>query len=108
MSDVIDSAEIDRIERGPDRIWATVNGASTRVPDGGRQLLGGWSEDSERPRAIEYVRADLYAALVTEVMEGREHRKLLLDAINSGRNEPLMIARDKVYADLKETDNAGE
>lgn len=47
----------------PERIWATVNGASTRLPDGGRQLLGGWSQDPERPRAMEYVRADIHAAL---------------------------------------------
>ena len=56
----------------PERIWATVNGASTRLPDGGRQLLGGWSEDSERPSAVEYVRADIHAALVSELMESRE------------------------------------
>lgn len=128
MSDVIDSAEIDRIERGPDRIWATVNGASTRVPDGGRQLLGGWSEDSERPRAIEYVRADLYAALVTEVMEGREEKpvafmqedgsllvpegspiKELWDAIPKpevGKKLLPLYARN--FLKDKETDNAGE
>jgi hypothetical protein len=47
----------------PDRIFATVNGMSTRLPDGGRQFIGGWSEDRERPRAIEYIRADLVAEL---------------------------------------------
>lgn len=41
--------------RHPARIWATVNGASTRLPDGGRQLIGGWSEDKDRPGAAEYV-----------------------------------------------------
>lgn len=50
----------------PEKIWATVNGASTRLPDGGRQLLGGWSEDAGRPRAVGYVRADLHAALIAE------------------------------------------
>ena len=41
----------------PERIWATVNGASTRLPDGVRQFIGGWSEDPTRPRAVEYVKA---------------------------------------------------
>lgn len=48
----------------PARIWATVNGASTRLPDGGRQFIGGWSEDSQRPRATEYIRADIARDLV--------------------------------------------
>jgi hypothetical protein len=57
----------------PKRIWATVNGASTRLPDGGRQLIGGWSEDKDLPRAVEYIRADLSAieapAAASEVTE---------------------------------------
>lgn len=48
----------------PQRIYATVNGASTRVPDGGRQLVGGWSETSDRPGAVEYVRADVFRSLM--------------------------------------------
>lgn len=48
----------------PARIWATCNGMSTRLPDGKRQFIGGWSEDSDRPRAIEYVRADAVEELV--------------------------------------------
>jgi len=48
----------------PKRILATVNGMSTRLPDGKRQFIGGWSEDSDRPRAIEYVRADAVEGLV--------------------------------------------
>lgn len=56
----------------PERIWATINGASTRIPDGGRQLIGGWSQDRDRPRAVEYVRADLYAALEAQLAETRK------------------------------------
>lgn len=48
----------------PQRIYATVNGASTRVPDGGRQFIGGWSETSDRPGAAEYVRADIFDSLM--------------------------------------------
>ena len=43
----------------PVRIFATVNGASTRLPDGSCQLIGGWCEDKTRPRVQEYVRADI-------------------------------------------------
>lgn len=43
----------------PERIWATLNGMSTRLPDGKRQFIGGWSEDPERGRVTEYIRADL-------------------------------------------------
>lgn len=43
----------------PERIWATLNGMSTRLPDGKRQLIGGWSEDPERDHVTEFVRADL-------------------------------------------------
>jgi hypothetical protein len=56
----------------PPRIFATVNGASTRLPDGGRQLLGGWSEDKDRPGAVEYVRADIADDLTTAYMAGFE------------------------------------
>lgn len=116
--------EAQRVERGPERIWATVNGASTRVPDGGRQLIGGWSEDAERPRAIEYVRADLYAALVSEVIEARELLPDLCDdleaEINARYQPPVHPAMARKYdQDMeivrrarsflnKETDNAGE
>lgn len=46
------------MSNAPERIWATVNGASTSLPSGTRQLIGGWSETSDRPNAVEYVRAD--------------------------------------------------
>lgn len=45
--------------KAPERIWATVNGMSTRLPDMARMMIGGWSEDKDRPHAVEYVRADL-------------------------------------------------
>jgi hypothetical protein len=65
----------------PKRIWATVNGASTRLPDGGRQLIGGWSEDKDIPRAVEYIRADLSAleapAAASEVTEDQVERACL-------------------------------
>lgn len=48
----------------PARIWATCNGMSTRLPDGRRQFIGGWSEDKDRPRAEQFIRADLVEPLV--------------------------------------------
>jgi len=62
---IADRAERDH-HNSPVRIWATVNGASTRLPDGARQLIGGWSEDSSRPRSTEYIRADVVASLTAE------------------------------------------
>lgn len=53
----------------PERIWASVNGMSTRLPDGGRQFIGGWSEDPARPRVTEYVRADIAEALESRCRE---------------------------------------
>lgn len=52
----------DTVKHAPERIWATVNGMSTRLPDGARQFIGGWSEDPDRDRVTEYVRADLCRA----------------------------------------------
>lgn len=43
----------------PERIFATVNGQSTRLPDGARQWVGGWSQDNSRSGVTEYVRADI-------------------------------------------------
>lgn len=48
----------------PAMIWATCNGMSTRLPDGHRQFVGGWSEDKDRPRAEQFIRADLVEPLV--------------------------------------------
>lgn len=50
----------------PDRIWATVNGMSTRLPDGARQLVGGWSQDADRAGAAEYVLASTLESLQRE------------------------------------------
>lgn len=47
------------LSNAPERIFATINGMSTRLPDGHRQLIGGWSQDADRRGAVEYVRADL-------------------------------------------------
>ena len=45
--------------KAPDRIFATVNGSITRMPDHKTWLTGGWDEYASSPRAIEYVRADI-------------------------------------------------
>lgn len=50
----------------PDRIWATVNGMSTRLPDGARQLVGGWSQDAARAGSAEYVLAATLESLLRE------------------------------------------
>lgn len=55
----------------PARIWATCNGMSTRLPDGHRQFIGGWSEDEDRPRAEQFIRADLVEPLVEALRECR-------------------------------------
>lgn len=47
------------MSHAPERIYATVNGSSTRLPDGVRQLVGGWSQDAGRDLAVAYIRADL-------------------------------------------------
>lgn len=57
---------IKKAENAPDRIWATVNGMSTRYPDGSRQLIGGWQQDGGRGGAVEYVRASTLEALQRE------------------------------------------
>lgn len=65
----------------PERIWATVNGSSVRLPDRVRQLLGGWSEDAERPRAIEYVRIDVVRRLADALYaQVYEHGAVTSDA----------------------------
>lgn len=53
----------------PERIWATLNGMSTRLPDGKRQFIGGWSEDPERGRVTPYTRTDLVEAERAECVE---------------------------------------
>lgn len=63
----------------PAMIWATCNGMSTRLPDGHRQFVGGWSEDKDRPRAEQFIRADLVEPLVEALKEAR-------DALNGAPN----------------------
>lgn len=60
---------IKKADNAPDRIWATVNGMSTRLPDGVRQLVGGWSQDADRAGSVEYVRASTLEALQRENAE---------------------------------------
>lgn len=71
---------LEEIKKGnhPDRIWATVNGASTRLPDGARQLIGGWSQDADRAGAAEYVLASTLESLQRE----NEALKNLIDGDN--------------------------
>ena len=65
LTEALEAARAD----APTRIYATVNGASTRLPEGSRQLIGGWGERSDSPRAVEYIRADIVAGLV-EALKG--------------------------------------
>lgn len=72
----------------PDRIWATVNGMSTRLPDGARQLVGGWSQDAARAGSAEYVLASTLEILQRENEELRRdlsheasHRQKLQNAL---------------------------
>ncbi len=70
--------------RHPVRIWATVNGVSTRLPDGVRQLIGGWSEDKDRPGAAEYA---LTASMPKDV-------KGLIDDLNGHSRSSAKHGRD--------------
>lgn len=53
----------------PETIWATLNGMSTRLPDGKRQFVGGWSEDASRDRVTKFVRADIAERERAELVE---------------------------------------
>lgn len=66
--DVAGMTALEEIKKGnhPDRIWATVNGMSTRLPDGARQLVGGWSQDADRTGTVEYVLASTIESLQRE------------------------------------------
>lgn len=68
----------------PDRIWATVNGMSTRLPDGARQLVGGWSQDADRTGAVEYVLAATLESLQRENEELRNALKKANDRACGG------------------------
>ncbi|KAA3503249.1 hypothetical protein DXM27_10345 [Rhizobium rhizogenes] len=75
----------------PDRIWATVNGMSTRLPDGARQLVGGWSQDADRIGAVEYVLASTLESLQRENEELRKDRYDLAYAITGGEDAPGLL-----------------
>ena len=70
----------------PDRIFVTVNGVSTRLPDGRRQLIGGWSEDASRPGAAEYVRASHLTSAAPDLYERLE-----------ASTKTLILERDVYY-----------
>ena len=60
--------------RHPARIWATVNGARTRLPNGKRFLIGGWAEERHPDRTKserQYVRADVAEETLAALKEGR-------------------------------------
>lgn len=71
-----------RQSAAPARIFATVNGLSTRLPDGGRQLIGGWSQDPHRPRVVEYVRADLMAEVLPLVKRLSGHLRCEISCVD--------------------------
>lgn len=52
------------MSEAPERIWATVNGASKQIPSMEIILIGGWSEKDDK--GTEFVRADLHDALEAE------------------------------------------
>lgn len=69
----------DTASKMPARIWATCNGMSTRLPDGHRQFIGGWSEDKSRAGAEAYYRTDIVEAMAEALGEAR-------DALNGAPN----------------------
>lgn len=92
---------IKKADSAPDRIWATVNGMSTRLPDGVRQLVGGWSQDAGRSGAVEYVRASTLEALQRENETLRQALKPFSDhagglfQINFNRNDEVSAVETK-------------
>ena len=62
----------------PERIFAKVNGFTTRHPDGSRALIGGWCERQE-DRSIEYIRDDLVPAPSVSVKTAAKHLLTIWD-----------------------------
>lgn len=73
----------------PARILAIVNGMSTRLPDGNCQMLGGWSEDSAGPRAVEYVRTDLFATSEAARIKAEGEVERLREALEKIEEHPI-------------------
>ncbi|MDO5658324.1 MAG: hypothetical protein Q4G36_08380 [Paracoccus sp. (in: a-proteobacteria)] len=61
----------------PARIWATVNGGGTSLPSGAPYVQGGWEDRPDKPRAVEYVRADLVEALMAKASAIAGHNLFL-------------------------------
>jgi len=80
----------------PARIWATCNGMSTRLPDGRRQFIGGWSEDKGRPRAEAFIRADIVEQMAEALRRARESVNAVVLSTHSVSSN----------ADLRTIDNA--
>ena len=76
----------DTASKMPARIWATCNGMSTRLPDGHRQFIGGWSEDKDRPRAEAFIRADIVKRMA-EALEMARMRIVYLGGFCHSRHE---------------------
>lgn len=73
--------------RHPDRIYATVNGASTEVFSGRRALIGGWHEHgADRPGAQAYLRED--GPTLTEVRKALRDSASVLQQICRDRGMP--------------------
>lgn len=89
---------IKKADNAPDRIWATINGMSTRYPDGSRQLIGGWQQDAGRSGAVEYVRA----SALEELQRENEILKNLIDGDNCA--DPDKIDALFRRAELAETE----
>lgn len=93
----------------PSRIYATVNGASTRLPGGGRQLVGGWRERPDSPRTVEYIRADLVegmkvalADLLSWFPDKPTEPEWRIKAGNYGADDALKAARAALTATEKD------
>lgn len=96
MTDLIRLAERVEAEASklPARVWATCNGMSTRLPDGHRQFVGGWSEDKDRPRAEQFIRADLVESLVEALRKAEELYQVgLLNAPDGLADEVVSLRR---------------
>ncbi|MBN7755463.1 hypothetical protein JYP46_01385 [Nitratireductor aquimarinus] len=82
----------------PIRIYATVHGASTVIPTGIRQLIGGWIEFQTKPNATEYVRGDIAA----EMLEALEAMKDCVLTARAG----FEVDPDKAWEALKQANAA--
>ena len=103
LNEALEVAKAD----APSRIYATVNGASTRLLDGGRQMIGGWRERPDSPRTVEYIRADLVEGMRVAGSVGDHFSDLVQRARAVAKKASAKFPQPN-YVTLKIAEEAGE